>query len=251
MDKRSIKDEHVEREILRFQHAIKVAIEELDNIKKTIPDDEMRKHAFIIDAHMLILQDNFFVNDVTGTIEDKKINAEWALDMVVSKYLASFEKMEDLYLRERGQDIKQIYERLVRILVKGKESGMHHKGLKGRAIIVAHDLSPADTIQLNLNKISGFATDVGGRTSHTSIVARALEIPAVVGLGDLMGLVKNNDTIIIDGDDGVVIINPSKEVQKEYLTRQVHLKSQRRDFLRIARLKSETQGRFRSRWAQT
>ena len=245
VDKRSLRDDHVERELVKFRHAIKVAIEELDNIKKTIADDEMRKHAFIIDAHMLILQDNFFVNDVTGTITDKKINAEWALDMVVSKYLASFEKMEDLYLRERGQDIKHIYDRLVRILVKGKESGIQHKSLKGRAIIVAHDLSPADTIQLNLNKISGFATDVGGRTSHTSIVARALEIPAVVGLGDIMSLAKNNDTVIIDGDAGVVIINPSKEVQKEYLARQAHLKGQRRDFLRIAKLKSETRDGFR------
>ena len=245
VSKHSVKDDHVDREILKFRHAIKVAIEELDNIKKTIPDDEMRKHAFIIDAHMLILQDSFFVNDVTGTITDKKVNAEWALDMVVSKYLASFEKMEDAYLKERGQDIKHIYDRLVRILVKGKESGLRHKGLKGRALIVAHDLSPADTIQLNLNKISGFATDVGGRTSHTSIVARALEIPAVVGLGDVVSLVKNDDTVIIDGDAGVVIINPSKEVQREYLVRQAHLKTQRRDFLRIAKLRSETRDGFR------
>jgi len=245
VSKHSVKDDHVDREILKFKHAIKVAIEELDNIKKTIPDDEMRKHAFIIDAHMLILQDSFFVNDVTGTIADKKVNAEWALDMVVSKYLASFEKMEDIYLRERGQDIKHTYDRLVRILVKGKESGLQHKGLKGRPLIVAHDLSPADTIQLNLNKISGFATDVGGRTSHTSIVARALEIPAVVGLGDVVSLVKNDDTVIIDGDAGVVIINPSKELQKEYLARQAHLKTQRRDFLRIAKLRSETRDGFR------
>ncbi|MDR2019015.1 MAG: phosphoenolpyruvate--protein phosphotransferase [Syntrophobacterales bacterium] len=243
--KRSVRDDHVDREIQKFCNAIKVATEELDNIKKAISDDEMRKHAFIIDAYMLILQDNSFVNDVTGTIRDKKVNAEWALDMVVSKYLASFEKIEDPYLRERGQDIKHIYDRLVRILVKRKKSGLYHKSFKGRALIVAHDLSPADTIQFNLNRIAGFATDVGGRTSHTSIVARALEIPAVVGLGDIMSLVKNNDTVIIDGDAGVVIINPSKEVQKEYIARQAHLKLQRRDFLRFAKLKSETYDGFK------
>ncbi|MCK7513439.1 MAG: PEP-utilizing enzyme [Desulfobacterales bacterium] len=118
--------------------------------------------------------------------------------------------MEDPYLRERGQDIKYIYNRLIRIMVKGKESVIDMQGMRGKVIIVAHDLSPADTIQLNLNRISGFTTDVGGRTSHTSIIARALEIPAVVGVGNITSLVKNNDNIIVDGDDGVVIINPTR-----------------------------------------
>jgi phosphotransferase system enzyme I (PtsI) len=174
------------------------------------------------------------------------MNAEWALDVVVSKFMSSFEKMEDPYLRERGQDLNHIYQRLLRIMVKGaKVSGVDTKGIKGRVIIVAHDLSPADTIQLNLNKISGFVTDVGGRTSHTSIVARALEIPAVVGLGNITGLVKNNDTIIIDGDQGVVIMNPDGEVQKEYAVKQLHLNVQRKEYLRVARLKSETKDGFR------
>ena len=245
--KRSIKEEHVDKEILRFKHAIKSAIEELDSIKEAITDDEIKKHAFIIDAHMLILQDDYFLNDVVDAIRKDRINTEWALDIVVSKFLASFEKMEDHYLRERGQDVKYIHERLVRILVKGKTTDIHGRSVKGKAIIVAHDLSPADTIQLNLNQISGFATDVGGRTSHTSIVARALEIPAVVGIGNITSLVKNNDSIIIDGDEGVVIINPTKEVQKDYIAKQLHLKSQKREFLRIAKLKSETKDGFRLR----
>jgi phosphotransferase system enzyme I (PtsI) len=131
-------------------------------------------------------------------------------------------------------------------MVKGKESAIDaNKGIKGKVIIVAHDLSPADTIQLNLNRISGFTTDVGGRTSHTSIVARALEIPAVVGVGNIASLVKNNDTLIVDGDDGIVIINPTKEVRKDYVAKQLRLKSQKREFLRIAKLKSETRDGFR------
>lgn len=245
--KRSIKEEHIEREILRFKHAIKSTTEELNSIKEAITDDEIKRHAFIIDAHMLILQDDYFLNDVVDAIRKDRINTEWALDIVVSKFLASFEKMEDHYLRERGQDVKYIHERLVRILVKGKTTDIHGRSVKGKAIIVAHDLSPADTIQLNLNQISGFATDVGGRTSHTSIVARALEIPAVVGIGNITSLVKNNDSIIIDGDEGVVIINPTKEVQKDYIAKQLHLKSQKREFLRIAKLKSETKDGFRLR----
>ncbi|OPY72843.1 MAG: Phosphoenolpyruvate-protein phosphotransferase [Syntrophorhabdus sp. PtaU1.Bin058] len=245
INKLSIREEHIEKEVHKFRNAIHTAIDELNNIKETIPDDEVRKHAFIIDTHMLIIQDDFFVNEVVEVVRKEKINAEWALDIVISKFLASFDKIEDSYLRERGQDLKYIHERLVRIMVKGKRSDINKKNVKGKSIIVAHDLSPADTIQLNLNSISGFVTDVGGRTSHTSIVARALEIPAVVGVGNITSLVKNNDTIVIDGDEGVVIINPTRQVQKDYLAKQIHLKNQRKEFLRIARLKPETKDGFR------
>jgi phosphoenolpyruvate-protein phosphotransferase (PTS system enzyme I) len=245
--KRSIRQDKVDHEIQRFRLAVKSAIEALNRIKDSIPDDEIRQHAYIIDAHTLILQDSFFINGVIDAIREERINAEWALDIVVSKFLASFEKVEDLYLRERGQDIKYVHERLSRILGKAKDSDLATKTVRGRAIIVAHDLSPADTIQLNLNKISGFATDMGGRTSHTSIVARALELPAVVGAGTVTSLVRNNDTVIIDGEQGLIVINPTKEVQKEYLAKQQHLKAQDREFLKIARLKPETRDGFHIR----
>jgi phosphotransferase system enzyme I (PtsI) len=245
--KYAVKEEQVEKEVTKFKSATKGAVDELNKVKQSIADDEIRRHAFIIDAHLLILQDRFFYDDIIDTIRKQRINAEWALDLVVSKFLSSFEKMEDPYLRERGQDLNHIYQRLLRIMVKGKATVMDTKGIRGKAIIVAHDLSPADTIQLDLNRISGFITDVGGRTSHTSIVARALEIPAVVGLGSITGLVKNNDTIIIDGDEGIVIVNPDADVRKEYVVRQLRLSVQRKEFLRIARLKSETKDGFRIR----
>jgi len=245
INKRSIKEEHIDREITKFRSAIQSAVDELNRIKETIPDADVKKHAFIIDAYMLMLQDNFFVNAVIDTIKNEKINAEWALNIVVSKFLAGFEKVEDAYLRERGQDIKHIYDRLVRILVKGKKSDIEWRNISNKALIVAHDLSPADTIQLNLNRIVGFAIDIGGRTSHTSIVARALEIPAVVGIGNITSLVRNNDTIIVDGDEGAVVINPTKEVEKGYILKQHRLKTQKREFLRIARLKPETKDGFK------
>ena len=245
--KRSISPRQVEREVSRIKNAIQEATDQLNQIKNSIPDDDVRKHAFIIDAHILILQDEFFVNSVIGVIRSELINAEWALEVVVFRFLTSFDKVEDPYLRERGQDIRYIYERLARILVVGKKSPISPKAVKGKAIIIAHDLSPADTIQLNLNRISGFATDVGGRTSHTSIVARALEIPAVVGVGNVTSLVKNNDLVIIDGDEGVVIINPVKEVQKEYVAKQIHLRNLKKEYLRVARLKAETKDGFRMR----
>ncbi|MGD0230642.1 MAG: phosphoenolpyruvate--protein phosphotransferase [Syntrophorhabdales bacterium] len=247
VSKRPIKEEQVEKEIARFRSAVRSAVEELNGIKDSIPDDEVRKHAFILDAHLLMLQDKYFSDDVVDIIRKQHINAEWALEMVVSKFLSNFDKVEDPYLRERGQDLNHIYQRLLSIMVKGKVSGINAKGIKGRVIIVAPDLSPADTIQLDLHKVSGFVTDVGGRTAHTSIVARALEIPAVVGLASVTALAKNNDTVIIDGDEGVVIINPSPEMQKEYLAKQVHLNAQRKEFLRIAKLKSETKDGFKIR----
>jgi phosphotransferase system enzyme I (PtsI) len=240
-----IKEDNIDKEIVKFRHAINGAVEELNTIKSAVTDDEIKKHAFIIDAHMLILQDTLFHDEVVDTIKAEKINAEWALEIVVSRFLAGFEKVEDPYLRERGLDIKYIYNRLIRIMVKGKESVIDMQGMRGKVVIVAHDLSPADTIQLNLNRISGFTTDVGGRTSHTSIIARALEIPAVVGAGNITSLVKNNDNIIVDGDDGLVIINPTRKVQKDYVAKQLHLKSQKKEFLKIARLKAETKDGFR------
>ncbi|HUJ70364.1 MAG TPA: phosphoenolpyruvate--protein phosphotransferase [Syntrophorhabdales bacterium] len=247
VSKYAVKEDQVEREVGRFKAAIKKAVEELNEVKQSIVDDDIRKHAFIIDAHLLILQDQFFYDDIIETIRRDRINAEWALDLVVSRFLSSFEKVEDPYLKERGQDLNHIYQRLLRIMVKGKALLVDTKGLKGKAIIVAHDLSPADTIQLDLRKVSGFVTDVGGRTSHTSIIARALEIPAVVGLANITGLAKNNDTIIIDGDEGMVIINPDSELRKSYLAKQLRLSIQRREFVRIARLKSETRDGFRIR----
>ncbi len=245
--RRSINASRVNIEAKRFRNAIKVAVADLNAIKESIADDDIRKHAFIIDAHMLILQDDFFINAVIDTIGEEKVNAEWALDMVVSRFLASFDKVEDPYLRERGQDIRYVHERLARILSKAKTAEIKNRAIPGKSIIVAHDLSPADTIQLNLTKVSGFATDIGGRTSHTSIVARALEIPAVVGLANITSLVKSGDDLIIDGDGGLVIINPSKETQKEYAAKQLHLRSQRREFLKIAKLKSETKDGFHIR----
>ena len=245
--KRQVRDEHVEREVVRFKAAVKTASDELSRIKESIPDDEVRKHAFIIDAHLLMLQDEYFSGDVVEIISKQHVNAEWALGLVVSKFLSNFDKVEDPYLRERGQDLNHIYQRLLRTMVKGKASGLDAKGIRGKVIIIAPDLSPADTIQLDLHKISGFVTDVGGRTSHTSIVARALEIPAVVGLGSVTAIARNNDTIVIDGDEGVVIINPTAEVQKAYLAKQVHLNAQRKEFLRIAKLKAETKDGFKIR----
>lgn len=242
--RRSIRQERIDSEINRFRNAVKRAIEDLDDIKKSVPEDDIRKHSYIIDAHILILQDSYLINSVADTIRDEKVNAEWAIEMVVAKFLKSFEKIEDSYLQERGQDIKHVRERLIRVLSRVKTDDIEEKTFRGKTVIVAHDLSPADTIQLNLNRVVGFITDMGGRTSHTSIVARALEIPAVVGTGNATELVKNGDDVIIDGDEGEVIVNPAPDVRREYLAKKKHLWNQKREFLKLAKLKSETRDGF-------
>ncbi|MCX7858286.1 MAG: phosphoenolpyruvate--protein phosphotransferase [Deltaproteobacteria bacterium] len=242
--KRNIKPEAHDREINRLRTAIKDAQEELKSIKDRL-DEEIRKHAFIIDTHLLILQDDFLINSVIDVIRNENVNAEWALDMVVSRILTTLEKVEDPYLRERAQDIEYVYKRLMRIMVKKVKLDIDSLHLSAKTIIVAHDLSPADTIHLNLKKISGFVTDIGGRTSHTSIVARALEIPAVVGTQVASSTVKNFERIIIDGDEGIAIVNPSEEDVKYYVRKQKLLKEKKNEHLRIAKLKPETKDGFK------
>ncbi len=242
--KRNIKPESHEKEIAKFKAALKDAQEELNSIKDRL-DEEIRRHAFIIDTHLLILQDDFLINSVVDTIRKENVNAEWALDLVVSKIINTLEKVEDPYLKERAQDIHYVYKRLMRIMVKKVKSDIDSVNVSGKTIIVAHDLSPADTIHLNLKKISGFVTDIGGRTSHTSIVARALEIPAVVGAQTASSTIKNFERVIIDGDEGIVIVNPTEEDLKYYSHKQKILREKKNEYVKIARLKSETRDGFK------
>ncbi|MCS7280672.1 MAG: phosphoenolpyruvate--protein phosphotransferase [Desulfobacterota bacterium] len=242
--KRKIRPKLREKEINRFRNALQDAQYELRSIKDRL-DEEIRKHAFIIDAHLLILQDEFLINSVIDVIKTENVNAEWALDIVVSKILSTLEKIEDPYLRERAMDFEYVYKRLMRLMVKKVKLDLDKINVSGKTIIVAHDLSPADTIHLNLRKIAGFVTDMGGRTSHTSIVARALEIPAVVGAQVASSTIKNFERIIIDGDEGIVIVNPTKEDIRYYKRKQRILKQKKNQYLRIAKLKSETKDGFK------
>jgi len=242
--KRNIKPELHEKEIGRLKAAIRDAQEELKSIKERL-DEDIKKHAFIIDTNLLILEDHFFINSIIDTIKNENVNAEWALDLVVSKIVGTLEKVEDPYLKERAHDIEYIYKRLMRLMVKKVKSDIDAINVMGRTIIVAHDLSPADTIHLNLKKIAGFVTDIGGRTSHTSIVARALEIPAVVGTQIASSTIKNFDRVILDGDEGLVIVNPLEEDLKYFIRKQRTLRQKKIEYIRIAKLKSETKDGFK------
>lgn len=243
--KRRISPSQHEKEISRLKAALKDAQEELNSIRERL-DEDLKRHAFIIDTHLLILQDTFLIDSIVETIKRENINAEWALDMVVSNLISTLEKVEDPYLRERAQDIGYVYKRIMRIMVRKVKLDIDSIPImRGRTIIVAHDLSPADTIHLNLKKISGFVTDVGGRTSHTSIVARALEIPAVVGAQVASSTIKNFDKVILDGDEGIVIVNPDEDDTKYYLRKQRLIREKKNEYVRLAKLKAETKDGFR------
>ena len=197
-------------EIERLSIAVRRAAAELEDLKERA--DEALGHgvAQIFDAQLLLLEDSMFVGEVQRRIRDKHQNAEWAVRRVGRDLSARLSSIADVYLRERGTDVDDITERLLRALLG--EEGHRLDQLVEPVVLFAHDLTPSETAQLDPEKILGFATDAGSRTSHTAIVARTLEIPAVVGLHDITSSLQSGDTVVINGDAGVVIVSPPPEV---------------------------------------
>ena len=220
---RRILPSEVDAEIAQFHAAITKAKSQLLEVREQAADQHT-DHLYIIDTHLLILDDQMLVNATTDLIRDELINAEGALSRTLRRLRQVFDSISDEYLRERRSDIDSVGDRLMSNLLGEIRESL--EGLAGQVIIVAHDLSPADTMQLDRSKVVGFITDVGGRTSHTAILARSLGIPAVVGLEHISTQVASGEPIIIDGTTGTVIINPSPENFREYLARK-----QRYDYL--------------------
>ena len=223
----------VKKEKNRFKTAVKKAKSELRDILKDTPR-ELRQQGSILESHVVLLEDKLLYGKTLERIETELINAEWALKRVVSDLKAVFNEMEDAYFRERANDIVQVSERIWNNLIGAAPVNISE--IRKRVILVANDLSPADTSQIQLEKVMGFITNRGGRASHTSIIARSLEIPAVQGLNRVTSVIKNDDLIVVDGVAGLVIINPSEEtliefevrkelyeVQKAQIGRQSHL----------------------------
>src|SRR3989304_1601766 len=169
----------VEEEVKRFLRAIQESQDQLSEIKEKILDPEVRKHSFILDVHSMILNDEMLLRDTVDTIRKKKVNAEWALDITLEKLDTAFKAIEDEYLRERSSDLHYVAPRIFRNLLGKKHDDITK--IKGKVIVVAHDLSPADTLQMNLEHVAGVITEIGGKGSHTATLARSLGIPAVVG----------------------------------------------------------------------
>ena len=233
----------VAAEIKRFKRAIERSKRQLREIKEKITAEEVRRHFFILDVHLMFLDDTMLIQDTIEVIKNRRINAEWALDIVIGKLNTAFDTIEDEYLRERKSDVNYVAQRIFRNLM-----GSGHDDLakiKGNVIVVAHDLSPADTIQMNLNNVAGFITDIGGRISHTAILSRSLGIPAIVGSETATSVINGGDLLIIDGYGGKVIINPDGAISEEYIEKREQIRLLEREVLKYATLPAETRDGYR------
>ncbi len=243
LPQRAITEGEVESEIERFRMAIEQSKEQLLEIKNSILDEEVRKHAFILDVHLMILEDQMLIQETIDAIRNQKVNAEWALDTNLERLTNAFDAIKDPYLRERKSDIKYISQRIFRNLVGHKHDDI--TCIKGNVIVVAHDLSPADTIQLNLKNVRGFVTDIGGPVSHTAILSKSMGIPSVLGTEVGTAQINGGDQLILDGDAGVVIINPTDEVFDEYLARLEQRESIEKGLLKFSKLPAKTRDGYR------
>jgi phosphotransferase system enzyme I (PtsI) len=225
--KRTIEPEQVPVESERLGHAIADAVVELTQLRDEITAKHGREIGGIFDFHLGILKDKTILKQLLDEIRNQLTTAEYAVSTVMRRYANKFLAMPDRYLAERVKDIHDIEKAILRSLVGQKRADLQH--LDRDVVVIAHDLLPSQTAALDKMHVRGFATDVGGRTSHTAIVARAMSIPAVVGLGDITGLVSGGDLVIIDGTRGVVIVNPDAEQieqHREYERTQLRLESE-------------------------
>ncbi|WP_251860751.1 phosphoenolpyruvate--protein phosphotransferase [Clostridium sp. Marseille-Q2269] len=210
--------DNVEEEKARFKTSLSTTREQLKKIKEKAQKEVGEEKAAVFDSHIMLLDDPEFAGAVEMNIESNKVNSEKALDEVIDMYSAIFASMEDEYMKERGADIKDVGKRIMLNLM-GKSTGSMDD-LDKDTIIVAQDLTPSDTAQLDKEKVIAFLTNIGGRTSHSAIMARTLEIPAIVGMKDITEYVKNGDVVIVDGSEGTVIINPDEETIEKYEERK-------------------------------
>ncbi len=207
---------HIQKEINRFNQALQKTKKELKKIQKVFTAKIKNKKLDFFKMHLLILDDPYLKDSVLIEIAENNKNAEWSLYDVMSKHINTLSNIEDEYLSERVADLYDLAKRIMKNLLKKREKSL--SDVKDKAIIIAKNLAPSDTVDMEKSKIMGFATDLGGRTSHTAIVSRALEIPAVVGLESISIKAEEGDNIIVDGSNGVIIINPDGITLKEYKT---------------------------------
>ena len=236
VEKYFIKDKKRQDEVKRFKAAVKKARDEFQTILKNRPEELQRD--YILETHIALLKDKMLYGKTVETIQTEGVNAEWALKKIVSNLKATFEKMGDEYLKERAADVVHVSDAIMRNLVGAASKNI--AAIDKRVILVAHDLSPADTSQINLERIKGFITNRGGKASHTGIMAQALEIPAVVGLETATTAIKSDDLIIVDGNTGTVIIDPGEQTLFEYEERRSGYEEYRAVITRESHLAAET-----------
>ena len=230
----------VDRELERWQQAVGEAKRQLQQLHHRIEDELGENYSAIFDAHLLMLEDHGMIDSVSKSIREQRVNAEWALKENVDGHLQVFEQINDRYIQERGGDLEDVHRRLQRILAG---SLVHHdlSELTEDVIVVAEGLSPSDTALLNKEHVIGMAVDEGSRTSHTAIIARALEIPAVLGLGTISQKARTGDLIVVDGDRGQVLINPDPPQIDEYQRRRGEWEAREKELQKLRDLPAITE----------
>ena len=234
-----IEIKNIPLEVKRFEDAIAAVRVELNKIKSQLPSDSPKELSAFIDTHLMILNDKSLSSLPKSIIENEKCNAEWAIKKQMDSVVNQFDQIQDQYLRERKQDVIQVVERVIKILL-GHSNQIAAKNKEKLTILVAHDISPADALHFKNHKYAAFVTDGGGVTSHTAILSRSLNIPSIVALQNARTLIRDNDLIIVDGSQGVVIVNPTLEIQKYYKSLQDSWSDEQEKLQRIKTKKSIT-----------
>ena len=235
---KEVKIEDVAAEIKRFEDAIEASKKELTIIKENALASLGADKAAVFEAHLLILDDPEFMGTVKTDIESKVINAEYAFKETSDMFISMFEAMDNEYMKERAADIRDVSKRILAHLL-GVDLP-NPSLIDEEVIVIAEDLTPSDTAQLNKKYVKGFATNIGGRTSHSAIMARSLEIPAVVGTSSITEDVKNGDILILDGLDGVVLVNPDEATTAEYKEKHAKFEAQKVEWAKLVTEKSVT-----------
>ncbi len=235
---RRIEDVSVKDEVARFKKAVEISKVQLEELKKRFTKGLGKSHLYILETHIMLLDDKMLIDGTIKCIKESLLNAEGALKETINAVGMKFDTIEDEYLRERKHDVEQVGERILRNLVGHKQESL--ADIKEEAVIIAHDLAPTDTLMMRKDKILGFATDAGSRTSHTAILARSLGIPAAVGVENITAAVKTGDVVILDGIHGVVIVDPDEETFLDYLKKQRKYRYFEQELEKLKELPAET-----------
>ncbi|MGC9056022.1 MAG: phosphoenolpyruvate--protein phosphotransferase [Candidatus Saccharicenans sp.] len=234
----AIEDDQVEEELKRLHRAIERTRNELKELKDHIQERMGEQQAFIFDAHLMILDDPVLISNLEKMIKEEKVRAEWAISKVNNHFTGIFESISDEFFQQRKTDISDVLARVYRNLERKREK---REDPDKPVILVARELLPSEAaLYLSQKKVLGVALDMGGKTSHTAILARSLGIPAVVGLHDISLKVKNGDFLIVDGTDGEVIVNPPSAIKREFQSKREKYEAYQKELKKIAKLKSET-----------
>lgn len=209
-------DDEIKAEMARFDQAVKATRKQLEQLRSAIPENAPTELGAFISLHLMLLTDVTLSREPLDILEEQKINAEWALKIQTDRLSRQFDEMEDEYLRGRKQDMLQVVERMQKNLIGQSTEINLDANLLDDTILIAHDLSPADTVFFKDQKIEGFITDMGGSTSHTAILGRSLNIPSVIGVGNARQLIREHEWVIVDGTNGTLIINPDDIILAEY-----------------------------------